>query len=435
MSPKLRKLLWYGALAAVVVALVFFLLTMTGPERILYQRPAERGSGGGMVDAVYLISADKDAITVGKRANVTLAEAEMDSDVGVTLTREPAGAGPAKSTWTLVAEETSPAVLLNGEEVGEATLEAGDVLTIGGQDVTWAGSRTGLGGFVDWWESETITHLFFSPAVIAAAFPIVLAAFPVSLVMVLISFAFAIPGGLTLAFMKMARVRWFRWPATVYIDIIRGTPIFLQILLVFFGLPLMPFYQTLVQWFPGLNDAGLLNISNSLWLRAFVVLSFNSAAYMAEIFRAGIQSISKGQMEAARSLGMTTPQAMTYVIIPQTVRRILPTMMSEFILLFKDTSLFAAVGMPEMIMRSREVASTTLNVSPYVLAAGFYLVITIPLGRVVQSLENRLARSEGGGLPTFEKSVADNVAAAKAIKDDAAGDDESSVSTTGEEAR
>ena len=121
-------------------------------------------------------------------------------------------------------------------------------------------------------------------------------------------------------------------------------------------------------------------------------------------------------MEAARSLGMTTALAMTYVIIPQTVRRILPTMMSEFILLFKDTSLFAAVGMPEMIMRSREVASTTLNVSPYVLAAGFYLVITIPLGRLVQSLENRLARSEGGGAATFEKSTNDNLDAAAAKK-------------------
>ena len=137
---------------------------------------------------------------------------------------------------------------------------------------------------------------------------------------------------------------------------------------------------------------------------------------MAEIFRGGIQSISKGQTEAARSLGMTTPQAMTYVIIPQTVRRILPTMMSEFILLYKDTALFAAVGMPEMIMRSREVASTTLNVSAYVLAAGFYLVITIPLGRLVQALENRLARSEGGGLATFEKAEEDNLEAAAAKK-------------------
>jgi len=138
-------------------------------------------------------------------------------------------------------------------------------------------------------------------------------------------------------------------------------------------------------------------VGNSAYLRAFLVLAMNSAAYMAEIFRGGIQSINKGQMEAARSLGMSAPKAMGYVIIPQTVRRILPTMMSEFILLFKDTSLFAAVGLGEMVLRAREVAATTLNVSPYLLAAAFYLVITIPLGRLVQQLENRLAVAEGGG--------------------------------------
>jgi len=219
-----------------------------------------------------------------------------------------------------------------------------------------------------------------------------------------------------LAFMKMAKSRWFRFPATLYVDFIRGTPIFLQILLVFFGLTLLPPWQALVKAVPAINESGLFGVDNSMWIRAFVVLSFNSAAYMAEIFRAGIQSISKGQMEAARSLGMTTAAAMTFVIIPQTVRRILPTMMSEFILLFKDTSLFAAVGMGEMVMRAREVASSTLNVSPYLLAAGFYLVITIPLGRLVQQLENRLARSEGGGAATFEKSEKDNLAAAAAKK-------------------
>ena len=118
---------------------------------------------------------------------------------------------------------------------------------------------------------------------------------------------------------------------------------------------------------------------------------------MAEIFRAGIQSIHKGQMEAARSLGMTLPVAMMFVIIPQTIRRILPTMMSEFILLFKDTALLAAVGVGEMVLRAREVASTSFNASPYVLAAAFYLVVTIPLGRLVARYEEKLAASEGGG--------------------------------------
>ncbi|MHB9002592.1 MAG: ABC transporter permease subunit [Coriobacteriia bacterium] len=421
MSPNRRKALWYASSTVVLAVLAFMLFSTVGPARILYERPAPRGSSAETVEAIYLINAEKDVITIGRRANVSPAGIEAGSEVSATLERTPPGASPRNSEWLLKPSEDSTApVFVNGEEVDEVTLDSGDVISVGDADVTFDGSRTGLAGAVDRWESGRMTHLFASPMIISDAFGVVLKAFPVSLVMVLVSFAIAIPGGLALAFMKMSRALWIRGPATIYIDVIRGTPIFLQILLVFFGLPLMPIYQWIIEVFPQMTESGLFGVTNSLYLRAFVVLSFNSAAYMAEIFRAGIQSISKGQMEAARSVGMTTPQAMAYVIIPQTVRRILPTMMSEFILLFKDTSLFAAVGVPEMIMRSREVASTTLNVSPYVLAAGFYLVITIPLGRLVQVLENRLARSEGGGLPTFEKSIEDNHAKATILKDSTA---------------
>ncbi len=253
---------------------------------------------------------------------------------------------------------------------------------------------------LQWWETNTITHLFFSPEVIADAFPVVLKAFPVSILFGMASFLIGIPVGLGLAFMKMGKTRWLRWPATAYVDVVRGTPLFLQILLVFFGLPLMPFYKVIIDANPWMNQAALFGISWTLWFRGFLVLSLNSAAYLCEIFRAGIQSISRGQMEAARSLGMSAPKAMFYVIIPQTVRRILPTMMSEFILLFKDTSLLAAVGIGEIVLRSREVAASRFNPSPYVLAAAFYLMLTIPLGRFVANLEERLAASEGkGGAP------------------------------------
>jgi polar amino acid transport system substrate-binding protein len=256
----------------------------------------------------------------------------------------------------------------------------------------WATSSLGI-----WWESNTITHLFLSPVVWIEAFEVVLKAFPVSVLFAVISFFFGIPLGLTLSFMKMSKTRWLRWPATFYVDVVRGTPLFLQILLVFFGLPLTPMWGWFVDVFPWVNEAGPFGVSWSLWFRGIFVLSFNSAAYLCEIFRAGIQSIPRGQMEAARSLGMSAPKAMFYVIIPQTIRRILPTLMSEFILLFKDTALLAAVGIGEMVLRSREVAATTFNPSPYVLAAGFYLVLTIPLGRLVAKLEERLAASEGRG--------------------------------------
>ncbi len=268
--------------------------------------------------------------------------------------------------------------------------------------------------FLQWWETNPLTHLYFSPEVIKQAFPVILAAFPVSITFGVIAFVWAIPFGLMLAFMKMSKSRWFRWPATLYVDVVRGTPLFLQILIVYFGLPLMPFYQAMVQANPWMNQDGPLGLTWTMWFRGLFVLAFNSAAYMAEIFRAGIQSIPKGQMEAARSLGMTTPKAMAFVIIPQTIRRILPTMMSEFILLFKDTALLAAVGVAEMVLRAREVAANTYNASSYVLAAGFYLLVTIPLGRFVANLETRLAESEGGGAgarPDDEIATADVAAA------------------------
>ena len=244
---------------------------------------------------------------------------------------------------------------------------------------------------------QTIRNIFFNAEKMGDSFPIILAAFPVSVFIGFGSFFMAIPGGLLLAFMKMAKTRWFRWPATLYVDIIRGTPLFLQILIVYFGLTLLPFYQTLIKEVAWVKQPFVLGIDYTVYFRAFFVLSLNSAAYMAEIFRAGIQSIPKGQMEAARSLGMTTPQAMTFVIIPQTVRRILPTLMSEFILLFKDTALLAAVGVAEMTLRSREFVASTFNQSAYMVAAAFYLLLTIPLGRLVGRLEDKLAETEGGG--------------------------------------
>ncbi len=254
-----------------------------------------------------------------------------------------------------------------------------------------------MDAFLHWWETFPITRLFLSFEVMGQALPIVLKAFPVSIAFGTFSFIFAIPLGLGLAFMKMARTRWVRWPATLYVDVVRGTPLFLQILIVYFGLTLLPFYKDMVVANMWMKQPFFLGIDFTVWLRGLFVLSFNSAAYMAEIFRAGIQSIPKGQMEAARSLGMTTPQSMTFVIVPQTIRRILPTLMSEFILLFKDTALLAAVGVAEMTLRSREITATTYNQSSYIVAAGFYLLITIPLGRFVANLENRLAESEGGG--------------------------------------
>ena len=119
-------------------------------------------------------------------------------------------------------------------------------------------------------------------------------------------------------------------------------------------------------------------------------MAMNSAAYLCEIFRAGIQSIPKGQNEAARSLGMNAVQTMLYILVPQTFRNVLPTMTSEFILLYKDTSLLAAVGVTEIVMGARTIVATTGSITPYVVAAGFYLLVTLPLARLVSGLEGKL---------------------------------------------
>lgn len=227
----------------------------------------------------------------------------------------------------------------------------------------------------DWvkaWNSNKFLHLFFDPAIIVTSVPALFAGWLVSIGIVIVSFPLAIPLGLLLSFLRMAKHRLPRAIGATYINIVRGTPLFLQLYIAFFGLPLMG-----VQMDPFAMGA--------------IVLVMNSSAYLAEIFRAGIQSISQGQFEAARSLGMNGAQTMFFVIIPQTVRRVIPTMTSEFILMYKDTSLLAAVGVTELMMYAKTITAATGNVTPYIVAAGFYLIVTIPLTKLINTMEARMS--------------------------------------------
>ena len=234
--------------------------------------------------------------------------------------------------------------------------------------------------WVEAWNSNRFLRLFFNPVVIVSSLPIVFTGFLMALAIVLVAFPLAIPFGFLLALMRISKSRILRGIAGFYVNIIRGTPAFLQIYIAFFGLPL----------------AGV-NIGN--YPLGVIVMAMNSAAYLCEIFRAGIQSIPAGQNEAARSLGMNAVQTMLFIIIPQTFRNVLPTMTSEFILLYKDTSLLAAVGVMEIIMYAKTIVATTGSITPYVVAALFYLLITLPLARLVANLENKLA----GKVPAKKK--------------------------------
>jgi len=246
---------------------------------------------------------------------------------------------------------------------------------------------------VTWWESNPITHIFFSPAILWESLPFVAKGFPLTITLVVLSFLLAIPLGLGLAFMKMSKNRLVNGLATAYIDIVRGTPMILWILIIYMSLPLIPAYKALIAPFAHIE---ILSVSFSSWIRCFIILSANSAAYFAEIFRAGIQSIPTGQMEAARSLGMKPSSAMAFVILPQTVRRILPTSMSEFILILKDTALLSTISIGEVMLQAKLISARRMNTTPLVLAALFYLAVTIPIGRLVARLERKLAEQDSG---------------------------------------
>lgn len=233
---------------------------------------------------------------------------------------------------------------------------------------SWLGAQE----WVQAWNSNKFLNLFFNPSLIVTSVPALVAGWLISIGIVIVSFPLSIPLGLIWSFLRMAKSRIPRAIGATYINIVRGTPLFLQLYIAFFGLPLMG-----------------LQVDN--FVLGAIVLVMNSSAYLAEIFRAGIQSINKGQFEASRSLGMNGAQTMLFVIIPQTVRRVIPTMTSEFILMYKDTSLLAAVGVTELMMYAKTITAATGNVTPYIVAAGFYLIVTIPLTKLINSMERRMA--------------------------------------------
>lgn len=186
--------------------------------------------------------------------------------------------------------------------------------------------------------------------------------------------------GLFLGIGKISSNPLLRVPSAIYVELFRGTPMFVQILLIHFAV-IPAIWQT---FFP---DAEIPPAIFS----GFVALSLNAAAYIAEIFRAGIQSIDPGQMEAARSLGMTKGMAMRLIIIPQAFTRMLPALGNEFIALLKDSSLLAVISTPELGYAAFSVAKSTFErFPPYLTAAAVYLVLTLFLSRVVvRGLEKR----------------------------------------------
>ncbi|MEU7630188.1 ABC transporter substrate-binding protein/permease [Nocardia sp. NPDC049220] len=220
---------------------------------------------------------------------------------------------------------------------------------------------------------------FFDWSLYRKAFPDLLrTGLPNTVILAVVSGVLGTVLGMLLAVAGISRTRWLRWPARVYTDIFRGLPAVVIILLI--GLGVGPVVRNLTG-------------NNPYWLGA-VALALLASAYIGEIFRSGIQSVEAGQLEAARAIGFGYRQAMTLVVIPQGVRRVLPALMNQFIALIKDSSLIYFLGLlatqRELFAVGRDLNAQTGNLSPLVAAGLVYLLLTIPLTHLVNYIDRRM---------------------------------------------
>jgi len=229
----------------------------------------------------------------------------------------------------------------------------------------------------DW---GTIGDRLLNPEVAAEQFPgIIETALRNTVIYTALGFVFALAAGLLLALMKLSSVAPYRWLANGYIEFFRGVPALLVFIAFGFGVPLA------------------FGTRFGIYTTVMLSLGLVSAAYMAETLRAGIQAVPKGQMEAARSLGMSSGRAMVSIVIPQAFRIILPPLTNELILLTKDSSLIYLLGLSpgqyELTKFGRDSMNQAANLTPLIVAGMCYLIITIPLGFVVRRLESRSAKA------------------------------------------
>jgi len=203
-----------------------------------------------------------------------------------------------------------------------------------------------------------------------------------TLIIALFSVALGTFSGTLMAMMRMSKIKPLRWLATGYIEFIRGTPLMVQLMFIFYGLPMT-----------GIKIPDIAFIPNfSRFAAGIVAMSMNSCAYVAEIIRSGIQAVDGGQSEAARSLGFKQSQTMTLVVLPQAIRNILPALGNEFVTVIKESSIASVIGIADLMFRSKDVIAVTYrSLESLLVAALLYFVMTFISGRCVAALERKMA--------------------------------------------
>ena len=218
-----------------------------------------------------------------------------------------------------------------------------------------------------------------SLSVIWSALPALLEGAWITIKLTAAAVAFGSLGGVAMGVARLSKFWPLRWLAKAYIEFFRGTPLLVQLFIIYFGIPSLA---------RSINADG---ISIGAWTAAILGLSLNSTAYLAEIVRAGIQSVENGQKEASESLGLDAKQTLFYIIFPQALRRMIPPLGNEFVVLLKDTSLVAFIGYQELLRQGQMIVARNFRAFEiYIAVALIYLAMTLFASLVFSWLERRM---------------------------------------------
>ena len=204
-----------------------------------------------------------------------------------------------------------------------------------------------------------------------------------TLLLTLLSLLFAMVIGMIFALMNVSKSRVLNCIGTVYVDAVRGVPLIVLAYFIYFGIP------------AGAQMMGFSNFRFSALQGGTIALAMNCGAYMAEIIRAGIQSVDKGQMEASRSLGLTYGKSMRLIIIPQAVKTMIPSIINQFIITLKDTSILSVIGFPELTNMGKTISGNTFKVlQTWAIVAIFYMMVIITLSKIAKRIERSVNRGK-----------------------------------------
>ncbi len=200
-----------------------------------------------------------------------------------------------------------------------------------------------------------------------------------TLLMTVLSLVFAMVIGMVFGLMNVGNNRMFNCIGTVYVDAVRGVPLIVLAYFIYFGVP------------AGVQGIGFAGFRLSGFQAGFIALSMNCGAYMAEIIRAGIESVDRGQMEAGRSLGLSYGACMALIVVPQAVRTMIPSIINQFIITLKDTSILSVIGFPELTNVGKTIMGNTFkNLQTWAIIGIMYMIVITILSKIAKRIERRV---------------------------------------------